>query len=101
MKITLDEFQDNFQYEILKPTDYVETFQCGDEEYRFRFYYPFSNQISLYTRESNRVSFYHSRCLQNSHPILYKEWFSTAHKRNVEWFYRAIVYGFALNNITF
>ncbi len=25
MKITLDEFQDNFQYEILKPTDYVET----------------------------------------------------------------------------
>ena len=34
-------------------------------------------------------------------PNLYKEWFSTAHKRNVEWFYRAIVYGFALNNITF
>ena len=32
MKITLDEFQDNFQYEILKPTDYVETFQCGDED---------------------------------------------------------------------
>lgn len=25
MEITLDEFQDNFQYEILKPTDYVET----------------------------------------------------------------------------
>ena len=34
-------------------------------------------------------------------PNLYKEWFSTAHKRNVEWFCRAIVYGFALNNITF
>ena len=32
MKITLDEFQDNFQYESLKPTDYVETFQCGDED---------------------------------------------------------------------
>ena len=25
MEITLDEFQDNFQYEILKLTDYVET----------------------------------------------------------------------------
>jgi hypothetical protein len=32
MKITLDEFQDNFKYEILKPTDCVETFQCGDED---------------------------------------------------------------------
>ena len=30
MRITLGEFQDNFKYEILKPTDCVKTFQCGD-----------------------------------------------------------------------
>lgn len=32
MRITLGEFQDNFKYEILKPTDCVKTFQCGDED---------------------------------------------------------------------
>lgn len=30
MRITLGEFQDNFKYEILKPTYCVKTFQCGD-----------------------------------------------------------------------
>lgn len=32
MRITLGEFQDNFKYEILKPTDCAKTFQCGDED---------------------------------------------------------------------
>lgn len=32
MRITLGEFQDNFKYEFLKPTDCVKTFQCGDED---------------------------------------------------------------------
>ena len=32
MRITLGEFQDNYKYEILKPTDCVKTFQCGDED---------------------------------------------------------------------
>ena len=37
MRITLGEFQDNFKYEILKPTDCVKTFQCGNSEFnRFR-----------------------------------------------------------------
>lgn len=32
MKITLSEFQENYKYEVLKPTDSVETFDCGDED---------------------------------------------------------------------
>ena len=32
MRITLEEFQDYFKYEILKPTDCVKTFRCDDAD---------------------------------------------------------------------